>query len=61
MSELEAELMKPHEVRFSIRDRLEIPQVLFICGPRKQVQTPPIPPLIFLKLFLTFFPTPLPP
>ena len=44
--------------QFYVRDRLEIPQVLFICGPRKQVQTPPLPPLIFLKLFLTFSPTP---
>jgi hypothetical protein len=33
----------------------------FFCGPRKQVQTPPLPPLIFLKLILRFTQNPLPP
>ena len=44
-----------------LRDRLLIPQVLFFCGPRKQVLTPPLPPLIFLKLILRFTQNPLPP
>ena len=32
-------------VAIGIRDRLLIPQVLFICGPREQVQTPSLIPL----------------
>ena len=38
----------------TIRDRLLIPQVLFICTSSKQVQTPPPPPYIFLKLIHKF-------
>ena len=36
-------MTESYEKKAYIRDRLEIPQVLFICGPRKQVQTPPSP------------------
>ena len=43
------------------RDRLLIPQVLIFCGPRKQVQTPSLPPFIFLKFNLKFKVNPYPP
>ena len=39
----------------SLRDRPEIPPVLFIFSTRKYVQTPlPHPPIIFLRLILRF-------
>ena len=44
-----------------LRDRLLIPQVLIFCGPRKQVQTPSLPPFIFLKFNLKFKENPYPP
>ena len=39
---------------------LEMPQVLFICGPRKQVQTPPSP-LLFFSSYSSLFSQPLSP
>ena len=44
-----------------VRDRRLIPQVLFVFSSRKQLQTPSLPPFIFLKFFLRFSLNPSPP
>ena len=39
----------------NIRDGLLIPQILFVCGPREQVQI--LPPLIFLEFQVNPYPS----
>ena len=48
-------------IAWSVRDRRLIPQVLFVFSSRKQLQTPSLPPFIFLKFFLRFSLNPSPP